>query len=186
MPTSEIVSILTAVTGIVAVVLAFVPRLWERYKTQAEARTIGAQETKTKAEAADILVDTTMALAARLDEQILSLMSERDALKRERDTMRADYDAQFLSLHTEMARAQEQLAIMSSQFEECKRGLDGRMASIEDLTGELARYEKRTHEFLSVLRLLKTRMPDAFASVDLPSEAEEAAWILSDKPLLKE
>lgn len=124
MPLSEIVTLLTALTSIVAVVLAFVPQWWARRKVQAETATETAQSGKVKAEASAILVDSTMALAARLDEQILSLIGERDVLKRDRDALRNDFDKQYLYLHTEIARTQEQLAIMLAQFDECKKQLD--------------------------------------------------------------
>jgi hypothetical protein len=139
---SEIGTLIAIIVSLVGALSAFLPQWWARRRVQAEAVTEKAQTGKVQAETAAILVDSTMALAARLDEQILSLISERDGWKklsedakadREKlrvehsadiQDLRSDHGAEILNLHTELARTQEQLAVVLTQFDECKQKLD--------------------------------------------------------------
>jgi chromosome segregation ATPase len=131
MTISEIGTLAAIVISLIGAASAFLTQWGARRKAQAETLTESATTTKVKAEASAILVDSTMALASRLDEQILSLIGERDCLKKEReelrterDTLRSEHDKQYMYLHTEIARTQEQLAIITAQFDECKQTLD--------------------------------------------------------------
>lgn len=124
MTPSELGTVIALLMSAIGGLLAVLPPLLARRKQKAEAKTEEANTGKVNSEAAAIIVDSTMQLAARLDIQINALIAERDALKQERDGMNLIYDKRFLDLHTELAKTQEQLAMVLTQFDECRKKLE--------------------------------------------------------------
>ena len=99
MTPSELGTVIALLMSAIGGLLAVLPPLLARRKQKAEAKTEEANTGKVNSEAAAIIVDSTMQLAARLDIQINALIAERDALKQERDGMNLIYDKRFLDLH---------------------------------------------------------------------------------------
>lgn len=153
MSLNDVVSLLTAATPILTVILVFLPQLWAKARMTAEIKTESANEKLVRAEATDKIVDTTMDMMTRLEAQAEKSSRDLKLAEAENLSIKGSMQKRVDYFQEQLVRTQSRLLTCEKQLEDTRRDRDNLNTQVTALQIQFVECKGKLDSMLAVFNM---------------------------------